>query len=86
MSSQGSRNGFPGLLFTKIGVIVKLVRMRMKMKISGTRNGVEWPDVGETIDLPLDEAEQYRKHGYCEVAKDENDKPVVTEVKPEPKK
>ena len=30
--------------------------VKMLAKISGTRNGVDWPDVGQTIELPDDEA------------------------------
>ena len=30
----------------------------MRQKISGSRDGVDWPDPGETIDLPDGEAEQ----------------------------
>jgi hypothetical protein len=32
--------------------------VKMLAKINGTRNGLDWPDVGETIDLPADEAAQ----------------------------
>jgi hypothetical protein len=32
--------------------------VKMLAKISGTRNGVDWPDVGETYELPDDEADQ----------------------------
>lgn len=45
------------------GVVMKV---RMKLKISGTRNDQQWPEVGEEIDLPADEAKRYIEHGYCE--------------------
>lgn len=31
--------------------------VKMTAKITGTRNAVDWPDVGETIELPDNEAE-----------------------------
>ena len=33
------------------------MKIRMKVDISGTRNGEPWPARGETIDLPTDEAQ-----------------------------
>ena len=32
------------------------VRVTMLVKVSGTRNGVDWPDIGEDIVLPPEEA------------------------------
>lgn len=32
------------------------MRVQMKVKISGTRNGEDWPEVGEILELPADEA------------------------------
>jgi hypothetical protein len=32
------------------------MKIKMKVQMSGTRNGAEWPDVGETVDLPKEEA------------------------------
>lgn len=32
------------------------MRIRMLHNISGTRDGVPWPDPGEVVDLPDDEA------------------------------
>ena len=32
------------------------VRVTMLVKVSGTRNGVDWPDIGEDIVLPAEEA------------------------------
>ena len=34
------------------------VKVKLKVNISGTRDGVEWPAVGGAIDLPDDEAAQ----------------------------
>ena len=34
------------------------MRVIMRAGITGTRNGVEWPAPGESIDLPQDEADQ----------------------------
>jgi hypothetical protein len=31
------------------------MKVRMLQQISGTRNGVEWPPIGETVDLPTEE-------------------------------
>jgi len=33
------------------------MKIRMKVDISGTRNGEPWPARGEIIDLPTDEAQ-----------------------------
>jgi superfamily II DNA or RNA helicase len=35
-----------------------MATVKMLAKISGTRNGLDWPDPGETIELPDAEAEQ----------------------------
>ncbi|MER5892282.1 hypothetical protein [Streptomyces sp. NPDC001876] len=32
------------------------MRVRMKVTLSGTRDGVDWPPKGEHVDLPKDEA------------------------------
>lgn len=42
------------------------MQVRMKVKISGTRNSEEWPDKGEVIDLPNDEAVQLLNQGAAE--------------------
>lgn len=41
----------------------------MKGKISGTRDGKPWPDVGDTIDLPKDEADRLIRQGMAEKPK-----------------
>lgn len=33
------------------------MRIRMNVSMSGTRNGEEWPAVGEEVDLPTGEAQ-----------------------------
>ncbi|MEK9524648.1 hypothetical protein MIU24_35595 [Streptomyces venezuelae] len=50
------------------------MRVRMKIKISGTRDGQEWPDRGDEIDLPEDEAEQLLRYNAAE---------AVTETEPD---
>lgn len=32
--------------------------IKMLAKITGTRNGIDWPEIGETYELPDDEADQ----------------------------
>jgi len=34
----------------------RTVRVTMLIKVTGTRNGADWPDIGEDIELPEDEA------------------------------
>ena len=47
------------------------MKVRMKVQITGTRNGEKWPPVGGVIDLPTEEAEGYIAQGYCEPVKAE---------------
>lgn len=42
--------------------------IRMKRHITGTRDGVEWPQVGDTIDVPDHEAEDLFWAGHAEPA------------------
>ncbi len=42
------------------------MRVRMKVDISGTRAGQEWPPRGSVIDLPDAEAADYCKSGMAE--------------------
>jgi len=56
------------------------MQVRMKVKISGTRNGEEWPDKGEVIDLPDDEAVQLLGQGAAEPA-DEPEPETATKPK-----
>lgn len=41
------------------------MRVQMKTKIGGFRNGVEWPDIGGTIDVPDHEADGLIGNGYA---------------------
>lgn len=38
----------------------------MKVDVSGTRNGLEWPPRGSVLDLPDDEAAEYCRTGMAE--------------------
>ncbi|MFL4904658.1 hypothetical protein ACJ6WF_16090 [Streptomyces sp. MMS24-I2-30] len=44
--------------------------MRMKVTLSGTRDGQEWPPRGELVDLPDDEAAHLLAGGLAEKPKD----------------
>lgn len=44
------------------------MKITMTARISGTRNGVRWPEPGETIDLPEDEAITLLNLGHAEPA------------------
>lgn len=41
------------------------MRIRMKVDVSGMRNGQPWPPKGTVIDLPGDEAVQYCEAGMA---------------------
>ena len=41
-------------------------KVKMLIKISGERNGSEWPEIGDTVDVPKDEAESLVSNGYAE--------------------
>ncbi len=41
------------------------MRVTMKARIAGTRNGEDWPAPGESIDLPQDEAELLVANGLA---------------------
>lgn len=38
----------------------------MRVDVSGTRNGLEWPPRGSVLDLPDDEAAEYCRTGMAE--------------------
>jgi len=42
------------------------MKVRMRLKISGTRGGEEWPDVGDTINVPESEAADLIRLGLAE--------------------
>ena len=44
-----------------------MATIKMLANISGTRNGVEWPELGGTIDVPADEAESLAAAGLARV-------------------
>lgn len=55
------------------------MRVRMKTKIGGYRDGAEWPEPGEYIDVPAHEAADLIANGYAQEADsaDENDDSAV---------
>lgn len=44
------------------------MKIRMKVDVSGTRNGEPWPARGDTIDLPADEAQSLIDSNMAEAA------------------
>lgn len=44
-----------------------MATIKMLANISGTRDGVEWPELGGTIDLPEDEAEALAAAGLARI-------------------
>lgn len=42
------------------------MQVRMKVHVSGTRNGQEWPPRGSVVDLPDAEAADYCRTGMAE--------------------
>ena len=44
------------------------MKIKMRVSITGTRDGQEWPAAGETIDLPADEATALVDAGLAEAA------------------
>lgn len=59
----------------------------MLVSLSGTRNGVDWPQRGEVIDLPNEEAVKAINSGLAEAVSDEPKvEAAVVESKPAPRK
>jgi hypothetical protein len=56
----------------------------MLRKIGGTRNGVEWPDVGGVLDVPDHEAVDLIAAGYAERAYEEPRSAVAPPIETEP--
>ncbi len=52
-------------------MIVTMIR-----KVSGSRDGVEWPDPGEPIDVPDDEAASLIANGLAKAADEAPAEPV----------
>lgn len=60
------------------------MEVRMKVQISGTRNGQEWPARGATIDLPDEEAAHLIAQGSADVAgENEEAEPAAEDAAPE---
>ncbi|MDP9949126.1 MULTISPECIES: hypothetical protein [Streptomyces] len=49
------------------------MRVRMKVTVSGTRDGKPWPERGSVVDLPDDEAKQLITGGLAAKPDDETD-------------
>lgn len=60
------------------------MKVRMKVEISGTRNGEYWPKPGETMDLPDAEALDYIANGICEADTTPAPAPVTETAAVEP--
>jgi len=52
------------------------MKIKMRLQITGTRNGVSWPPVGGIVDLPESEAQCMIRHGYA-IAAPEQAMPLV---------
>ena len=55
-----------------------MVEVRMQVQISGTRNGVDWPARGGTLDVPEGEAKDLIANGMAVAAGAPEEKAVVT--------
>ncbi len=44
------------------------MKVRMRVMVTGTRDGVEWPQPGGILDVPADEAASLVRAGLAEVA------------------
>lgn len=53
------------------------MRVRMKVSLSGTRDGKDWPPVGGSVDLPGDEAAHLVSAG---LAVPDDEQPAVEEA------
>lgn len=53
--------------------------VKMRKRFTGFRDGVEWPPVGQTIEVGAAEGRRLIRHGYAEEVTDEGtaDEPVV---------
>jgi len=43
-----------------------MAKVKMKFQITGTRDGLDWPAAGDTIDVPADEADDLVRAGVAE--------------------
>lgn len=55
-----------------------MAKIEITARISGTRNGDDWPSVGESINVPDDEAADLVKLGFAKILA----KPVERAVAP----
>lgn len=55
-----------------------MATVRMLINITGARDGVPWPEVGGTIDVPDAEAENLVANGYAEPEESDAPKPKAT--------
>lgn len=53
------------------------MRIRMKVEMSGTRNGHPWPARGEVVDIPTGEAQHLVASGIAEEAPREREETAV---------
>lgn len=44
-----------------------MARVKMLARLSGTRDGVAWPDLGEELDVPDGEADTLEALGHAEL-------------------
>lgn len=58
-----------------------MANVTMIRKVSGTRDGVDWPDPGESIDVPDEEAASLIMLG---LAKEPDEAPADPPAEPEP--
>jgi len=63
--------------------MTKVQTVRMTIHVTGTRNGVEWPYKGGTIDLPHDEAVQLAAAGYGSLVGEPRDAHPSSDAAPE---
>lgn len=59
------------------------MRIRMKQTLTGTRNGQEWPPVGQVTDIPTGEAQHLVASGIAEEVTADQDPPVETAAAPD---
>ncbi|MFE6816017.1 hypothetical protein [Streptomyces sp. NPDC057677] len=60
------------------------MEIRMLVTLPGTRNGRPWPDKGEQIDVPADEAEQLLRYGAAEAVPPEPEPDPAPAEEPKP--
>lgn len=58
--------------------------VRMRRQLSGTRNGVHWPEPGGVVEVPDDEAATLVRHGNAARLDDEGDDTSATQEEDEP--